>query len=190
MSKKIPKALRRAIVNQLIRSKGDGPLTTGQLAERVNADPGLPQAQKKNPRQLAFVLKRMAAEADSGVSVVVLSKNGISHHGTSRERVGYTTTLDSADEDPDLVEPPKSKSLTVILPPDCVEFLAEYKQLGLSPGRVFEQFIRADMEANGWPHEYNEDGVRRTKPIQVQRKCADCGRNTELAICEWCGASC
>ena len=164
MAKKIPKALRRTILRQLLRAKPDGPLTTGQLAERVNADPDLPQAQKKNPRQLAFVLKKMAREEGSGVSVVVLSKNGVSHHGTDRARVGYTTTLNSEADDPDLIEPPKNKALTVILPPDCIEYLSEWKQLGASPGRVFERLIRADREANGLPSDYND-----TKPIQVKK---------------------
>lgn len=159
MPKKLPKALRRTILKALAVND-DGTLTASQIAERVNADPDLPENQRKNPKQMAHVMKQIAKEYEK-VEQIVLSSNGISHHGNARYRVGYAApglTLAEAVEAEAVTSKPKLKQITVNLPPDCVEYLKASKAVrGLSAGRAIEQLIRADVMVNGLPTEPNND---------------------------------
>jgi len=161
MVKQIPATLQRAIVKQLVMARSQGPLTTGELAARLNGDPDLPETHQKRPRQLAFVLKQMVRENEE-VEAIVLSKNGMSRHGAERSRVGYVaaegvTLKDAEGVGREVTEKPRMRQLTVNLPPDCVDYLKVWKgRFNLSPGRVFEQLIRADLEANGSPDSIDE----------------------------------
>jgi len=159
MPKKLPKALRQTILKALAVND-DGTLTASQIADRVNADPDLPENQRKNAKQMAHVMKQLAREHEK-VEQVVLSSNGISHHGNARYRVGYTapalTLAEAVDAEPTTPKP-KLKQITVNLPPDCVEYLKASKSVrGLSAGRAIEQLIRADLDVNGLPTEPNND---------------------------------
>ena len=157
MPKRLPKALRRTILKTLAVN-ADGTLTASQIAERVNGDPDLPENQQKNPKQMAHVMKQMAKEYEK-VESIVLSSNGVSHHGTARYRVGYTAptlTLAEATEATVQTPKPKLKQITVNLPADCVEYLKASKDVrGLSAGRAIEQLIRADLDVNGLPTDAN-----------------------------------
>ena len=156
MSKKrIPTPLMKSVLAKLVEAKSMGPLTSAQLAERVNADPNLPENYRKTPRQMAFVLKQVARVVD-GVETHVLSRNGTSHHGSARFRVGFSTemTLAEAEEAAGVVKKPKAnlKQITVNLPPDCVEYIKAWRANGVAAGRAVENLIRADIEANGIPN--------------------------------------
>ena len=159
MPKKLPKALRRTILKALAVND-DGTLTASQIAERVNADPDLPENQRKNAKQMAHVMKQIAKEYEK-VEQVVLSSNGISHHGTARFRVGYAApelTLAEAVDADATIPKPKLKQITVNLPDDCVAWIKASKEArGLSAGRAIEQLIRADVEVNGLPTDANND---------------------------------
>ena len=159
MPKKLPKALRQTILKALAVND-DGTLTASQIADRVNADPDLPENQRKNAKQMAHVMKQLAREHEK-VEQVVLSSNGISHHGNARYRVGYAapalTLAEAVDAEPTTPKP-KLKQITVNLPLDCVEYLNASKSVrGLSAGRAIEQLIRADLDVNGLPTEPNND---------------------------------
>jgi len=151
MSKKrIPKQLKQSILKNLLKA---GPLSAAQVSERVNNDGTVPAVYQKNPRQMAFVLKRLARE-DDRMKMVELGRNGKLPSGQDRFRMAFAVdeqlTEDEIDEAEE--EPPKMKQITVNLPPDCVQYLSIMKtQENLSPGRVFEQFIKTDIEANGMP---------------------------------------
>ena len=152
MSKKrIPKQLKRSILKNLLRA---GPLSAAQVSERVNNDGSVPAVYQKNPRQMAFVLKRLARE-DDRMKMVELGRNGKLPSGEDRFRMAFAVdeqlTEEEIEEEQDGL--PKMKQITVNLPPDCVEYLSILKaQENLSPGRVFEQFIKTDIEANGFPN--------------------------------------
>ena len=139
MAKRIPNQLKRAILMGL--SKTNDTLTSSQLAERVNADPELPENYQKRPKQLNFIMKQICKEFD-GIEEVVLSRNGTSHHGTARFRMGFKSNL---------------KQITVNLPEDCVEYIKAWRAKGVAAGRAVESLIRADIEANGMPE---ADGQR------------------------------
>jgi hypothetical protein len=57
----------RSILNTLVSTKSLGPLTSAQIAERVNKDPALPENHRKTPRQMAFVMTLAEAEEAAGV---------------------------------------------------------------------------------------------------------------------------
>jgi hypothetical protein len=160
MPKRLPKALRQTILKALAVND-DGTLTASQIADRVNADPDLPENQRKNAKQMAHVMKQIAKEHEK-VEQVVLSSNGTSHHGNARYRVGYaapTLTLAEAIDTTPQTPKPKLKQITINLPDDCVEYLNASKDIrGLSAGRAIEQLIRADLAVNGLPTETNTDG--------------------------------
>ena len=154
MAKKIPTPLMRSILNTLVSTKSLGPLTSAQIAERVNKDPALPENHRKTPRQMAFVMKQVGRIVD-GVDTIVMSRNGTSHHGNARFRVGFQTemTLAEAEEAAGVIKKPKSnlKQITVNLPEDCVEYIKAWRANGVAAGRAVEALIRADIEANGMP---------------------------------------
>jgi hypothetical protein len=153
MPKKIPKKLKQIILKTLAVNT-DGTLTASQICERVNADQELPENQRKNAKQMAHVMKVIAKDHEK-VETIVLSSNGVSHHGNARFRVGYAapnlTLAEAADAQAEIPKP-KLKQMTVNLPEDCVVYLkVAKKELGLSPGRAIEQLIRADISVNGLP---------------------------------------
>jgi hypothetical protein len=153
MAKRIPKQLKRAILMNLAKANGET-LNSAQLAERVNADPELPENYRKTSKQLAFVMKQIGKEFDD-VNEVVISRNGTSHHGTARFRMGFQTnmTLAEAENAVGVVKKPQSnlKQITVNLPQDCVEYIKAWRANGVAAGRAVEALIRADIEANGLP---------------------------------------
>ena len=150
--------MKRAILMGL--SKTNDTLTSSQLAERVNADPELSENYQKRPKQLNFIMKQICKEFD-GIEEVVLSRNGTSHHGTARFRMGFKSnmTLAEAENAVAVVKKPKSnlKQITVNLPEDCVEYIKAWRAKGVAAGRAVESLIRADIEANGMPE---ADGQR------------------------------
>lgn len=153
MAKKIPKSLKRSIVKALLN---EAELTPAQVSERVNADPELPENYRKTPKQMAFVMNQVVKELN-GVEMVVLSRNGVSHHGNERFRKAYRATyetLDEAEEELGVLNKPtkRLKQITVNLPDDCVAYIKAWRKAGVSAGRAVENLIRADMEANGLPH--------------------------------------
>jgi len=153
MAKRIPKQLKRAILTNLAKANGDT-LNSAQLAERVNADPELPENYRKTPKQLNFVMKQIGKEFDD-VNEVVISRNGVSHHGTARFRMGFQTNMSLAEAENavGVVKKPKSnlKQITVNLPEDCVEYIKAWRANGVAAGRAVEALIRADIEINGLP---------------------------------------
>ena len=157
--KKIPKQLKRSILKNLLQA---GPLSAAQVSERVNNDETVPAVYQKNPRQMAFVLKRLARE-DDRMKLVELGRNGKLPSGEDRFRMAFAVDEQMTEAEIEDVddEPPKMKQITVNLPPVCVEYLANRKQTeNLSPGRVFEQFIKTDIEANGMPDSKTEPDVQ------------------------------
>tara|TARA_R110001592_G_scaffold210521_3_gene462097 strand:+ start:17348 stop:17824 length:477 start_codon:yes stop_codon:yes gene_type:complete len=154
MSKRIPKQLKKSILRNLLQA---GPLSAAQVSERVNGDETVPSVYQKNPRQMAFVLKRLVRE-DDRLKLVELGRNGKLPSGQDRFRMAFAVdeqlSEDEIDEEEE--EAPKMKQITVNLPPICVEYLRVLKDTeNLSPGRVFEQFINTDIEANGAPVDPN-----------------------------------
>lgn len=148
MSKKIPKQLKRSILKNLIKA---GPLSAAQVSERVKNDDIVPAAYQKNARQMAFVLKRLVRE-DDRIKMIELGRNGKLPSGQDRFRMAFAVDEQVTEIDDEEVESPKMKQITVNLPPVCVEYLGVLKSTeNLSPGRVFEQFIKTDIEANGMP---------------------------------------
>ena len=152
MSKKIPKQLKKSILRNLLRA---GPMSASQIATRVNEDTTVPAVYQKNPRQMAFVMKRLCRE-DDRLKLVEMGRNGKLPSGQDRFRMAFAVdeqlTEDEIDGEDQGAE--KMKQITVNLPTDCVEYLRLLKeQENLSPGRVFEQFIKTDIEANGMPSE-------------------------------------
>lgn len=137
----------------LAKANGDT-LNSAQLAERVNADPELPENYRKTPKQLSFVMKQIGKEFDD-VNEVVISRNGTSHHGTARFRMGFQTNMSLAEAENavGVVKKPKSnlKQITVNLPQDCVDYIKAWRANGVAAGRAVEALIRADIEANGLP---------------------------------------
>ncbi len=160
MSKRIPKPLMRSILTTLVSTNGMGPLTSAQVSERVNKDPDLPENYRKTPRQMSFVMKQLARVVD-GVDTVVLSRNGTSHHGNARFRVGFQTemTLAEAEQAAGVIKKPKAnlKQVTVNLPADCVDYIKAWRANGVAAGRAVEALIRADIQANGMPSANESD---------------------------------
>ena len=157
--KSIPKQLKRSILKNLLKA---GPLSAAQISERVNDDRTVPAVYQKNPRQMAFVMKRLARESDK-IKMVELGRNGKLPSGQDRFRMAFAVDeqLTEAEIEDEQDEPPKMKQITVNLPPLCVEYLAIRKEAqNLSPGRVFEQFIKTDIEANGMPDSKTEPDVQ------------------------------
>jgi len=101
--------------------------------------------------QITMMLKTMRRDIPE-IESVDLSKNGISATGAQRTRKGWYAPALCLDDDIDIILPdskPSLKKVSVNLPPDCVEWLENLKgTTGMSPGKVFIDFLRADMEAN------------------------------------------
>ena len=151
MAKKIPASLKRSIAKALITSDSD--LTAAQVSERVNADPDLPENYRKTPKQMAFVLNRISRDV-SGIETIVVSKNGVSHHGTERFRKQYRATYDTlAEADIGVVKKPKKRlqAVTINIGEDSVEYIKAWRAKGMSAGKCVEMLIKADIEANGLP---------------------------------------
>lgn len=156
MGKTIPRALKKAVLRALIRS-GHDPLPSAAVSDRVNDDPDLPASMKKTPRQIAYVLKQMARDNPEVIETHVLSKNGVSRHGSERYRVGYTVvegaSLKEAERSSTTSRTRERKrQITINLPPDIIDYLREWKSIhNSSPATVIETLIRADLKANGMP---------------------------------------
>lgn len=153
MAKKIPTSLKRSIAKALITSDSD--LTAAQVSERVNADPELPENYRKTPKQMAFVLNRISRDI-SGIETIVVSKNGVSHHGTERFRKEYRATyqtLAEAEADIGVVKKPKKRlqAVTINIGEDSVAYIKAWRAKGMSAGKCVEMLIKADIEANGLP---------------------------------------
>ena len=157
MSKKIPKQLKKSILRNLLKA---GPMSAAQISERVNGDTEVPSVYQKNPRQMAFILKRIA-RTDDRLKMVELGRNGKLPSGQDRFRMAFAVDEQMTEEDiddPESTAAEKMKQITVNLPNDCVDYLRALKNLeNLSPGRVFEQFIKTDIEANGMPASKTEN---------------------------------
>ena len=158
MGKKIPKALKKAVLRALIRS-GKDPLPSAAVSDRVNDDPDLPASMKKTPRQIAYVLKQMARDNPEVIETHVLSKNGVSRHGSERFRVGYTVVDGASLKEAERASTTskskeRKRQITINLPRDIIEYLRAWKSShNSSPATVIETLIRADIEANGIPKE-------------------------------------
>lgn len=155
MAKKIPTSLKRSIAKALITSDSD--LTAAQVSERVNSDPDLPENYRKTPKQMAFVLNRISRDV-SGIETIVVSKNGVSHHGTERFRKQYRATYETlaeAEADIGVVSKPKKRlqAVTINISEESVEYIKAWRAKGMSAGRCVEMLIKADLEANGLPTE-------------------------------------
>lgn len=150
--------MKRAILTNLAKANGDT-LTSAQLASRVNEDPELPENYRKTPKQLNFVMKKIGEEFDS-INQVVMSRNGTSHHGNARFRMGFNTQMSLAEAESavGVVKKPKSnlKQVTVNLPDECVEYIKAWRAKGVAAGRAVEALIRADIEANGLPQKEDD----------------------------------
>lgn len=133
--------IKRALMNA--KSQGHNVLTSSEIAERYNADPNLPHNMQRSARQLTFDLKKLAREEGNGIETVVLSKNGINHHGNPRVKLGYSINLNQAVDDPDVIEPkPVRKTISVIVGDSEIAYLDQMKkQFGESPGAVFRRLI-------------------------------------------------
>ena len=156
--KKIPKSLARSIVKNL---HGQDALPSGALSDRINNDPDLPPSMKKTPKQMAYIMNKMVKDFPDIIEDVVVARNGISHHGNERFRKAFvikeSVTLAEGYEVVGAVRPPtkdqpNKQQITIMLPPECVEYIKSHKTLkGMSAGIVVENLIRADMDINGLP---------------------------------------
>ena len=85
------------------------------------------------------------------IESVDLAKNGLNQSGQPRTRKGWFAPALALDDDTDVVLPedvPSLKKVSVNLPDDCVEFLNKMKgDTGMSPGKIFIEYLRADMNA-------------------------------------------
>ena len=159
VAKNIPRALQKAVLRAL---NGHDPLPSAAVSDRVNDDPNLPASMKKTPRQIAYVLKQMARDNPEVIITHVLSKNGVSRHGSERYRVGYTIVEGAELQESNTSHTKRTRErkqqITVNLPPDIIAYLRSWKSLrNASPAVVIEQLIRADIEANGLPSENESD---------------------------------
>jgi hypothetical protein len=130
-------------------------LTAAQVSERVNSDPDLPENYRKTPKQMAFVLNRISRDV-AGIETIVVSKNGISHHGTERFRKQYRATYETlaeAEADIGVVKKPKKRlqAVTINIGEESVEYIQAWREKGMSAGKCVEMLIKADIEANGLP---------------------------------------
>ena len=84
------------------------------------------------------------------IESVDLAKNGISQTGQQRTRKGWHAPTLCLTDNSDIILPeerPALKKVSVNLPPDCVAHLTTMKATtGMSPGRVFVDLLRADMQ--------------------------------------------
>lgn len=105
----------------------------------------------RSPTQITMMLKQMRKDHPE-IEDVDLAKNGISQSGAQRTRKGWYAPSLCLDDDQDIVlpdAPPVLKKVSVNLPPDCVEYLESLKaKTGMSPGKVFIDMLRADMEVD------------------------------------------
>ncbi len=103
----------------------------------------------RSPTQITMMLKQMRRDHPE-IESIDLAKNGISQTGVQRTRKGWYAPTLCLNDDADIILPeekPALKKVSVNLPPDCVEYLNSMKeQTGMSPGRVFVDLLRADME--------------------------------------------
>lgn len=141
------KVIRKALLTA--RQQGHEVLTSAEIAERFNSDPSLPHNMQRTARQLTFDLKKLAREEKSGIETVVLSKNGVNHHGNPRVKLGYSICMNEAIEDPDVIEPkPVRKTLSVIVGPTELNYLEKMKEeYGESPGAVFRRLIQQQTDS-------------------------------------------
>ncbi len=146
MAKRIPKELRRRLLIAL--SRATEPMPSSYYAEVSKA---LSPSCHRSPVQITMMLKQMKRDV-SEITAVDLSKNGTSASGAQRTRKGWYAPSLCLEDDSDILLPdakPSLKKVSVNLPPDCVEHLESLKNsTGMSPGKVFVDFLRADMAAN------------------------------------------
>lgn len=141
------KIIRKALLTA--KRQGHDVLTSAEIAERFNADPDLPHNMQRTARQLTFDLKKLARDENSGIETVVVSKNGVNHHGNPRVKLGYSISMNEAIEDPDIIEPkPVRKTLSVIVGPTELEYLQKMREdYGESPGAVFRRLIKQETDS-------------------------------------------
>jgi len=144
MAKRIPTELKRRILIALGRATE--PLPSSYFAD-VSKD--LKPSMHRSSTQITMMLKQMKNEHPE-IESVDLAKNGISQTGQQRTRKGWYAPTLCLTDDADIILPeerPALKKVSVNLPPDCVAHLTVLKETtGMSPGRVFVDLLRADME--------------------------------------------
>ena len=145
MAKNIPKALKNRLLNAL--SKATEPMPSSYFSELSH---GLAPSCHRTATQMTSILKQLKKEFGE-IESVALSKNGLSKTGAQRVRQGWFAPSLMLEESDDFIAPDVKQSLkkiSVNLPADCVEYLAEMKdEQGMSPAKVFIDMIRADMAA-------------------------------------------
>lgn len=144
MAKRIPTELKRRILIALGRASE--PMPSSYFAE-VSKD--LRPSMHRSPTQITMMLKQMKKDHPE-IESVDLAKNGISQAGVQRTRKGWFAPSLCLEDDSDIILPeekPALKKVSVNLPPDCVQYLNKMKEnTGMSPGRVFVDLLRADMQ--------------------------------------------
>lgn len=142
--KRIPNELKRRILTALGRASE--PMPSSYYAE---VSKGLKPSMHRSPTQITMMLKQMRSDHPE-IQSIDLAKNGVSQSGQQRTRKGWFAPTLCLTDNQDIVlpdEPPVLKKVSVNLPPDCVAYLASMKDdTGMSPGRIFIDMLRADME--------------------------------------------
>lgn len=145
MAKKIPNTLKQRLLNAL--SKASEPMPSSYYSEISHS---LPPVCHRSATQMTGILKSLSKEFNE-IESVALSKNGLSKSGAQRIRQGWHAPSLCLEDSDEFILPDARQSLkkiSVNLPADCVQYLAEMKdEMGMSPAKVFIDMIRSDMKA-------------------------------------------
>ena len=153
MAKKIPKALRKAIVRSLHTS--DSSLTTQHLSSRINDDPDTPPSQRTTPKQMAYILNVMQRQTPDIIVEVVKRLNGKSRHGNIRYRKEFTVNrylslAEAEDAVGTVKEKPKGET-SILLSETAMGYIHDMREQGVSAGQAVTNLVLADISANGMP---------------------------------------
>mgnify|MGYP004381133589 CR=1 FL=1 len=153
MAKRIPKALRKAIVRSLHTS--DSAIPTEVISARVNDDPKTPPSMRTTPKQVAYMLNVMQRQTPDVIVEICKSLNGKSRHGNTRFRKQFTVNrylslAEAEDAVGNVMEKPKGET-SILLSEAAMEYIVAKREQGVSAGQAVTNLVLADIEANGMP---------------------------------------
>lgn len=182
MSKRITKSLRQAIVRAIYTGsqRHSQPMRPSEIVSYIQNDEKLPISMRgKTTKQVAYILSQLARDYDDVIVTEVLGRNGTNHHGNERFTKAFSIKSDYtlSDAEKAIGVPQKKRQnkqqITVMLSPNSIEYIQEWKKLGMSAGQVVENLITADREINGSPSKQTSNSfVEFTNPIQINDKVA------------------
>lgn len=160
MTKRITKSLRQAIVRAIFNGSEhhSSPMKPSEIVGYIRDDEQLPVSMRgKTPKQIAYIMNQLARDYDDVIVTEVLGRNGTNHHGNERFTKAFSIrkdiTLADAEKAVGVTQKAREnkRQITVMLSPDSMDYVHAWKKIGLSAGQVFENLIKADIEANGNP---------------------------------------